>query len=322
MKTKNVILKFILSITMIGMIATGCKKNEEVATTTSDDELSQQMVNADDESRIADENDQMVDEINQVALTNSKFRGPHLHPILNGHVPCNTTVDSSLASQGRITITFNGNNCNGTRARSGSITLQLPYDATTNTVTPWSDAGCVLTVTFNAVTITRLSDNKSITYNGSRTITNVNGGLVDDAPDFITPIIHHITGMMQITFNNNTTRTWNIDRTRTINRANSITTITITGNATQGGYSNVSIWGINRHGNNFYINIPTPVVLSSACNFNAMSGVRIHHGVVRELTVTYGVDASGNPVTSGCPYGFKLNWIGRNGTAHQKVMSY
>ena len=323
MKTKNQIVNFFLSLIAVALIATGCKKNEETITASnSDEETAQQMVNANDESRVAEENDQIIDEINQVSVNNSRFCGPHIHPILSGHLPCNTTIDSSMASQGRITITFNGNNCFGNRMRSGSITLQLPYDGATNTVTPWSDAGCMLTVTFNAVAITRLNDNKSIVYNGTRYITNVNGGLVDDATDFTTPIVHHITGIMQITFNNSTTRTWNIDRTRTINRANSVTTITITGNASQGGYSNVSIWGINRQGNTFYITIPTSVVLSSACDYHAMSGVRVHHGVIRELTVTYGVDASGNPVTSGCPYGYKLYWIGRNGNPHQVVISY
>ena len=320
MKTKNVITKSILSLALLGMVITGCKKNDETATTT--DESAEQMINAGDESRISAENDEVIDGINQVALNNSRFRGFGIQPILNGIVPCNTTIDSSMASQGRITINFNGNNCAGTRSRTGSITLQLPYDAATMIVTPWSAAGCVLTVTFNQLTITRLSDNKSLVYNGTRNITNVNGGLVDDATDFTTPIVHHITGMMQLTFDNSTTRTWNIDRTRTINRVSNVTTVTITGNATQGGFSNVSIWGINRKGNTFYISIPTPVVLSSTCSYNAMSGVRIHHGVIRDLTVTYGVDASGNAVTSGCPYGFRLNWIGRNGVAHQVVMSY
>ncbi len=324
MKTKNLIVKSILSLALVAMIITGCKKDEQASSVNnSTEESSVQMTNGGDESRISAENDEVFDEVNQVALNNSRFRGTHLQPILNGnHIPCNATIDSSLAIQGTITINFNGNNCAGTRSRTGSITLQLPYDANTMTVTPWTDAGCVLTVTFNQLTITRLADNKSVTYNGTRYITNVNGGIVDDATDFTIPIVHHITGMMQITFDNSTTRTWNFDRTRTINRANSITTVSITGNATQGGYSNVAEWGINRQGNNFYVTISTPVVLSSTCDFHAMSGVRVHHGVVRELTVTYGVDASGNAVSNGCPYGYRLNWTGQNGAAHQLVIGY
>ena len=128
--------------------------------------------------------------------------------------------------------------------------------------------------------------------------------------------------MMQITFDNNTTRTWNIDRTRSISRTNNITSVTITGNATQNGISNVATWGINRRGDSFTISIPTPVVLNSSCNFHAISGVRVHYGIARVLTVTYGVDASGNIVTSGCPYGYRLNWINHNGNPVQIVVSY
>ncbi|QQR94488.1 MAG: hypothetical protein IPJ93_11760 [Bacteroidota bacterium] len=50
--------------------------------------------------------------------------------------------------------------------------------------------------------------------------------------------------------------------------------------------------------------------------------MRVHHGVVRELTVTFGVDQQGNAQTSGCPYGYKLNWTSANGKAHQIVRSY
>lgn len=322
MKTKNLITTTFLSLAMVAMIITGCKKSNNNEEPTPD-ESSEQMVNAGDDSRVASESDELVDEVNQVALNNSRFRGQGIHQIINGNYSCNTTIDSSLVSQGTLTVTFSGNNCANTRSRTGSITLQLPYNATTMTVTPWSDAGCVLTVTFNTFKITRLSDNKSLTYNGTKTITNVNGGIVDDAATFATPIVHHVqSSNMQVTFDDNTNRNWNIDRIRSINRTNSVTTVTITGNATQNGISNVSVWGVNRKGNTFYISIPTPVVLSSACSFHAMSGVRIHHGVIKDLTVTYGVDASGNVVTSGCPYGFRLNWIGRNGNAKQVVMSY
>lgn len=252
-----------------------------------------------------------------------RLRGINYQGIYTGiTIPCGATVDTTLISQGQVTVTYNGANCNGTRTRTGSIVLQLPYDAGTGVVTPWSDAGSTFTITYNAFQVTSVSTGKSITFNGTRTITNVSGGLVDASSTFTTPIVHHVTGIMQMTFDNGTSRTWNSDRTRTIARTNGVTTITITGNATQGGYSNVGMWGINRLGNTFYVSIDSPVVLSSTCDYNPVSGIRIHHGVIRELTVTYGVDVSGNLVTSGCPYGFKLNWTDRNGNPKQAVISY
>ncbi|HRB54637.1 MAG TPA: hypothetical protein PLD87_13245, partial [Bacteroidia bacterium] len=82
------------------------------------------------------------------------------------------------------------------------------------------------------------------------------------------------------------------------------------------------VWGVNRAGNTFFVSTDTTIILSSDCNYNPMSGVRVHHGVVRELTVTFGVDQQGNAQTSGCPYGYKLNWTSANGQAHQIVRSY
>ena len=323
MKKKNGILKALFTILIGGLLITGCSKDDKDNSNVTSDESVIQKVNADDETRVAAVNDELNDEINGLALTNRRFLGFQAIAVISGnHVPCNTVIDSSLMNQGTMVVTFNGNNCAGTFSRTGSITLQLPYDAPNNTVTPWATAGCVLSVTFNQFSVTRLSNGKTVTINGTKYITNVNGGIVDDSPNFITPVEHHVTGMMQITFDNNTTRTWNIDRTRSISRTNNITSVTITGNATQNGISNVATWGINRRGDSFTISIPTPVVLNSSCNFHAISGVRVHYGIARVLTVTYGVDASGNIVTSGCPYGYRLNWINHNGNPMQIVVSY
>lgn len=317
---KSTFQKLFLSVALLGLVFTGCKKDNDGSDA---DEATEQAVNAADESRVAGDMDAEADEANDIALDFQKFRGPNYIGIITGtHIPCNATVDTSEINIGKITVTYNGLSCNGKRNRTGTVVLQLPYDAGTSTVTPWSSAGCVLNITFSNLVITRVSDGKYITINGSKQITNVNGGLVDNSPSFSNPIVHHITGMMQITFDNNTTRTWNIDRTRSINRSNNVTTITVSGNASQGGHSNVAVWGINRKGNTFYLSIATPVVISSGCSYNATSGVRIHYGVIRDLTVTYGVDQAGNIVTSGCPYGYRLNWVNKNGVAKQVVVAY
>ncbi len=302
-------------------IFTGCKKDKSDEIDV--DETPEQVVNASDERTMSSEMDASEDDANRLMLNFSQFRGIGWAGTLSGnHIPCNSSIDSSLKSQGKLTITFSGNTCDNKRLRSGAITLQLPYNSVSNTVTPWSAAGCVMTVTFINFKVTRLSDNKSIIVNGTKYITNVNGGLVDDATNFVTPIVHHITGAMQLTFDDGTTRSWNIDRTRSISRTSGVTTLTITGNSTQNGISNVSIWGINRKGNSFTVSIPTPIVMNSTCNFDPISGVRVHKGVVRELTITFGVDQSGNAVTSGCPYGYRLNWENRKGVAKQAVVSY
>ena len=321
MKKGKLILKSFLILAFFASVISSCRKDKTDEIDV--DETSEQTINASDERTMSSEMDDSEDEANRLMLHHRHFRGLSWIGTLTGnHYPCNAVVDSSLKAQGRLVITFAGNTCDNKRSRSGSITLQLPYDSVTNTVTPWSSAGCVLTLTFNNFKVTRLSNNKSIVINGVKYISNVNGGLVDDATTFVTPILHRITGTMQVTFDDGTVRSWSIDRSRSINRTNGITTVTISGNATENGISNVSIWGVNRKGNNFTVSIPTPIVASSSCNFEPSSGVRVHNGVVRDLTVTFGVDQSGNAVTSGCAYGYRLNWINKKGNAKQAVVSY
>ncbi|MBS1763859.1 MAG: hypothetical protein JSS90_02705 [Bacteroidetes bacterium] len=318
MKRKVITLIAVAAITA-GL--TSCRKDKSESSQI--EEQVQQQTNAGDDERVMATTDEVSDDANKIIAQHPRLRGFNYLGIFNGQVsPCNTTVDTSLVSHGQVTVTFNGLSCDGKRDRSGSMTIQLPYDSITGTVTPWSDAGSQLTVTFNNLTVTHVSSGKTYTLNGVRTITNVNGGLVDNSPTFTTPILHHITGMLQITFDNNTTRTWNIDRDRLIERTNNVTTITSSGNASEGGFSNVAMWGINRLGNMFYVTIDTPIVRSSTCDNDAMSGVKIHHGVVRDLTVTFGVDQQGNAQTSGCPYGYKLNWVDAHGNQRQCIVAY
>jgi hypothetical protein len=76
-----------------------------------------------------------------------------------------------------------------------------------------------VTVQFNSLAITRLSDNKTITLNGTHTYTNVSGGSLIELPNEPagTTITHSITSSnMQITFDNGAQRTWNVDRQRAI----------------------------------------------------------------------------------------------------------
>lgn len=320
MKTRKLIFKSMLVLALFSLILSGCKKDSDEITT---DETSEQVTNASDERSMSNEMDNSEDDASRLMLHFPMFRGMSWIGVVNGTtIPCNSTIDSSLISQGKLTITFNGNSCDNKRLRSGVVQLQLPYNTLTNTVTPWSAAGCMLTITFVNYTVTSLANNKTIVVNGTKYITNVNGGLVDDANNFASPIVHHITGTMQITFDNGTNRNWSIDRTRSIARTNGVTTVTITGNATQNSFTNVSVWGTNRNGNNFTVSIPTAIVMNSTCDFHPISGVRVHHGVVRELTVTFGVDASGNSVSSGCPYGYRLNWLNKKGVSKQAVISY
>ena len=150
MKTNKGLFQKLMILMFSVLLLNSCKKSDDSSTKVATDETTVLRTSADDELRVSTENDEIYSEINEIALTNQRFRGMNLMAIISGnHIPCNATVDSSLISQGKLTIIFNGNTCNGNASRTGTITLHLPYDAATNSVTPWAVAGCVLNVTFN-----------------------------------------------------------------------------------------------------------------------------------------------------------------------------
>jgi hypothetical protein len=316
MDTRKVLLNAALGVALAGLVFTGCKKNDD---TVTDDGYSEQ-VNGTDASRFDEASDMIDDDINSIALHNSNFRGVHALWILRGGVPCNAIIDSSMKDQGLLKVIYRGIDCTGLHSRTGMVTLQLPYNSETQTVTPWSEAGSTLTVTFHDFMITRLSDHRTVTFHGIKMITNVSGGMVDDG-DNLAGVVQRTTGMMKVVFDNNTSRAWNMDRTRSISRNDRVTRVVVSGNATVNNYSNVSVWGINRAEKPFTVSINLPIVLSSQCDFNGMGGTKIIHQADRDLMVTYGVDQYGNPVSTGCPYGYRLNWVDKMGE-HQVVVSY
>ena len=315
MKRKK-IMKSLLVAAAIGLAFTACKKKSD--TTPAIDDAAQQALSASDQSRVETESNQSLDEANAALDGISSTRSAT-------SFPCNATVDSSAKAAGLIKLHYNGNNCANTKSRTGEIDIQLPYNSSTNTVTRWSVAGSSITLTYINFKVTYLSDNKSLTFNGTHSVTNVNGGRLINITAG-NPIVHKVRANMQLTFDDGTQRTWSAARTRTFSIANNIISTQITGDTTINSYTNVSMWGINRAGESFVISITTPVVeniLGGTCLYEPLSGVRVHRKITRELTVTYGVDASGNPVATGtCPYGFRLNWTNAQGVAKQVIRQY
>jgi len=310
MKTKE-LLKFVIVATIIGGFYTSCKKSDSTTptpTTTADDSQTQQQ-SASDQLNAENESNQSLDDANIALNGTSTLRSPSLIT--------NATIDSSMKAMGMITITYSGTSADGTRSRSGSISIQI------DTAKKWHTAGSTVTITFINYKVTKLSTNKSITFNGNHTITNVNGGTVATITTN-TPVVHKIRGNDTITFDDGTQRTWSVARKRTFNLVGSIIAETLSGDTTVSGHTNVAMWGKNRANEDFYVSTTTPLtfdVYNSSCMFKPI-GVRVFYGALRTLTVTYGVDQSGAVVTSGCPYGYKLNWINAAGTAKEVILSY
>ncbi len=314
METKKIIFKSIVAILFSAILITGCKKDKEAIAPA--DDMQQQSIAANDQSNVENESNLCLDD------ANSTLQGISTTRDMQSFSFCNITVDSSQKAIGIIVLTYTGSNCNNTRSRSGSITIQLPY--INGEVIKWREIGSEITLTFNNYKVTNLSDGKSLIFNGTHSVVNVNGGLLINITAG-NPIVHKIRANMILTFDDGTSRTWGAARTRTFTAANNIVSVSVAGDTTIDNYSNVAMWGINRHGASFDIAITTPVVydvFGGSCLFKPLSGVRVHHKLAHEITVTYGVDANGNPETSGCPYGFKANWINGQGVAKEVIKPY
>jgi hypothetical protein len=188
--------------------------------------------------------------------------------------------------------------------------------------THWKDAGAVLTINTQNLKVTRIIDSKSIVINGSKTITNVSGGRLIDLGSRGT-ITHTIAGADSITFDNGKQRIWQVAKQRVFTY-NAGAVITTTGIHTEAGVGGIAEWGTNRFGNAFVTAISQPLVIRQDCDFRLVSGVVVHSKMVADVTVTFGLDATGTPTS--CPgtgtYYFKAVWQGVNGVTKTIILPY
>ncbi|HEX6333876.1 MAG TPA: hypothetical protein VFZ78_06600 [Flavisolibacter sp.] len=297
-----------LAFTLLTLVS--CKKDD----VSEPADAAQMDVHADDQAQFSAETDAVADDANKAIESNPYFSGK----LSTVQTICDATIAVDTVSNPRtITITYLGTNCIGNRTRTGVVILSMPAGM------HWASAGAALTITYQNLKITRVSDNKSIIINGSKTITNVTGGKLFQLPTMGT-IIHNIASSnMSVKFNDSTTRNWNIARKRTFTYNNGIV-LTVTGTHSAGGYTNICEWGTNRFGQPFVTAITQPMVVRQDCNFRLTHGQLTHHTGQVHAVLTYGLDASGNP--TGCPgtghYYFKIVVTGPNGFTHTAIHPY
>ncbi len=309
---KKQITYLAIALLSTGLFFTSCKKEK-----ATDDTTTEVKVLADDQERFSNENDAATSDAN-AALEN--LGGSYVGDTpLTPQLPfaCDATVSVDTASTPRkITITYNGSNCLGNRTRTGSIIISFAPNFR------WVTAGSFYTVTMVNFKITRVSDGKSIVFNGEKKITNVSGGKLRNLATRTTPIVHEITSAgMTVTFDNGTQRSWQIAKRRTYTYDNGIV-FAVTGIAAQGG--GIAEWGINRSNYSFTNAILEPMTVKQSCNFRLVSGKAQHISNGRTVTATYGLDAAGVPVTS-CPTGpfyYKVVWTNAAGLSYTVIAPY
>jgi hypothetical protein len=292
----------------VALIFTACKKDNS----TSTDYTSEVSTQSDDESRFSSESDAVANDANAAMATEAYFNA---RTSLN--VICDATIVADTVSNPRtLTITYNGTNCLGNRTRTGVVVLSIPAGIR------WKNAGAAITMDIQNLKITRLSDSKSITINGSAVMTNVSGGLLINLP-YLQSIIHTVTSAgVTVTFDNNTQRSWQISRKRVFTYNNGVV-ITETGTHTDGTNTGIAEWGTNRFGNAFTSTILEPIVVRQDCSFRIVSGKIQYARPEITASATFGLDAAGNATS--CPTGtyyLKATWTGPKGNSLSLILPY
>lgn len=294
------------------LMFTGCKKDS----TTNQDYTSEFTVQSEDQSMVSGEDDALSDDVNTLVETEPMLSGRGTSILCGATVMFDTTTTAPILR--RATITYSGVNCDSTRSRTGVVTITIPKSQR------WKNAGAALTINAQNLRITRLRDNKSITVNGTKVITNVSGGTLV----LSSTVTHSITSSgMSITFDDGTMRSWQIAKRRVFTKAGGTLVISTTGTYNDGTNNDVAVWGTNRNNKPFSTRIITPIVVTKDCHTRwvMVSGQIIHTKLTKDITVTFGLDASGNALTT-CPtsgvYFMKIQWVNSQNNAVTVIRPY
>ena len=298
MKTNQLLRKAIIgTFALMFIIASGCKKDK--VSETPDTSSMQQL--AKDEVAVEAASDEALNDANDYLSSNSSKQMSSL--------PCGATIDSTNVVNDTITytVTFNGLNCAGNRLRQGTALIKKHIN------THWAVANTSVTVTLINFKVTRVATGKWVIINGTKTFKNVSGGLVCQLGNgTVTSVVHEITGTVNVTFEDNTTRTWQVARRRTFSGTQGQLIVTHEGFGAANGYSNLVTWGVNRHGENFYTQIIQGVVFKQTCGWDPCAGVRKHSipSDNKEATLTFGYDDNDQPISgTSCPTKYKVDWV-------------
>lgn len=326
MKTGKIML---ISAFSFLTIFTGCKKDEdEVEKAKLDANVSQ--FNSDANNYKA-ESDQVDSDINnslsEIPAFGRMSSGSTSSTILSSPL-CGVTIDSSQIANKILFYNFDGiTPCfSPSRTRSGQIKVELTSG------THWSDIGAELTLTYNDFKVVRLSDNKSIKFNGVKTLRNLNGN------NWLGFLLSTATLKYQeralninVVFDNNMSAVWNSARITewSLIPATSNPSIpyahiqfSAIGDTSLNGHTTVDSWGVNRFGSSFTTYYNSAVNSNSYCGLWRFNSGELAHAVDgNTFTLTLGVDQNGNPTPYACAYGYKVSW-NVNGNSNNVVLSY
>lgn len=296
----------LLALAAMIIFSTSCKKEEDDTVTPSVTAPGERGSN-DETAR--DEYDGAIDDIFK-SLENtgvSTGRTSNQGVIL----PCGVVKIDSTGGAYKF-VYDNTTNC-GKRVLSGSITASLIAG------TKWEDAGAQLQLTFTNYEVLFTTNNQVLTFNGTLTITNKDGGkwwhVLD--PNNQT-IIHTIAGVIQITFDQNDTRTWTITKKRTYTSTDGKFSGLTWALEADGSVAEV---GTAKDGTPFITTIPVPITWENCSStgsiegpFVATSGELVYTAGPNKFTAeagyTYDVSTKKSTKVNDCSSeGYKLTFL-------------
>jgi hypothetical protein len=294
----------------VSVFLTNCNKTNSNPSQNESQLQASVMQNTSDQYRVQTDEESLSADISAAVQANPSFA-----------IASGSTADSSLiagaivdksiitASLKKIKIVYTGTSVFGV-THSGTIIIELVNGNS------WIDAGAVLKIDFEDVKITYMG--RSVTYNGIGYITNVSGGLPYWLGD---SVIHQIRVNASVTFDDNSKLNWWAARKNLYVKNN--TSFVSYGDTLINGET-YAMGGINRYNTYFLIKAPQPIVSNLTCGFEKpISGIRIFTADNRNVTITFGVNTNGSPVSEGsCAYGYKVEWPKWNGGTGTAIISY
>jgi len=300
------VLGFALSIAM-----SSCKKKEEVEA----DEFSTQQTTVTDNSAGMESADDVADDAS-AAYDQDLSNSSRVEKVVLGKDTLNVAkikdgVVVKDLQTGVITITYAGTNLND-RGRKKQGVVKISKTGT------WGVEGTTHTITFENLKVTRESDNKSVTLNGTKTITNLSSGKFGDILAG-KPFNQKVRGTLSLTFDDASVRSWTITRKRITAIEKGMTALKIVGDTTINGVSGIAETGSTR-GNYAFTHSIVDTIIFRGCGLRPrlVAGKELHkissdnYPAGKEITIEAGLDAAGNKPTTECEAtSVKISWTNK-----------
>jgi len=303
MKTTHLFRSAAAMLILASIAFTSCKK-DKLEQGTNDPTALTQLTN--DEKSIEDITNQAFQDVEGIlSYDGGTYKSTE-------RIICNATVDSTQVVNDTITIfiTYNGLTCNGRLNRTGQVEIRKQVG------THWAMPGASVNVRYINFTVTRVATGHFYTLNSNKTFTNVTGGgIFMLGHNGFNTLVHRVSGDLNVVFDNGNSRIWHVARQRTYTGTQGALLLTIDGFGSSGDYNNLVTWGTNRNGEEFYTQINESIVLRETCDWDPVSGVKVHQipSASKSATVTFGFNSNYEPITGDeCPTHYRIDWV--NGT--------